>query len=109
MPIESYKHLGLLAIVLGITGLSFLLYKWPNSKSKTFSQHAAATKGGRLLYIVLFSLALPPFYLFAIKWLVPTYDLPTSFMYLLTVAVVGQLIAAYVPVSGGWKTVMHNI
>lgn len=109
MPIEVYKHLGLFSIILVTAGLGYLMYKGPVSRHLTFSQHFAATGPGRLLYRFIFTIELPLFYIFTVKWFVPSLGLSSVFTALFTVAVAGQLIAAYVPDNGGTNTVIHNV
>lgn len=104
----NYKFFGLFSITLVWAGLLFLLYRWPGNKSMTFSLHAAQTKGGQIYYFLLFLIMLPLFYLFILHWYVPALNLPNIFTYLVTVGVLGQLIAVIVPAVGGRKEQIHN-
>ncbi len=104
----SFKFLGILSILIVWSGLLFLLYKWPSTKSMSFSLHAAQTRAGQIYYFFLFLITLPLFYLFVVKWYVPALDLPPAFTYLVIAGVLGQLLAVIVPAVEGTKEKIHN-
>jgi len=107
-PDINFKLFGLLSIVIVWAGLFFLLYKWRGNKSMSFSLHAAQTRGGQIYYFLLFLITLPLFYVFILKWYIPTFDLPNAFTYLVTAGVLGQLLAVIVPAVNGQKEQIHN-
>jgi len=107
-PDTSFKSLGILSIIIVWGGLLFLLSKWRGDKSMSFSLHAAQTKSSKIYYFSLFLITIPLFYLFIIKWYVPSFDLPNIFTYFVTAGVLGQLIAVIVPAIKGRKEQIHN-
>lgn len=109
MPIESYKPLGLISILLTWAGLIFLIRKWPGSKSMTFSQHAAASRSSKLFYAILFSLTLPLLYMFVVKWFIPAFEMGSVFLAFVVIAITGQLIAVWVPETVGVKKTVHYV
>lgn len=61
-----------------------------------------------MFYIVLFMLAPPLFYLFIVRWFVPSLKLPSVFTYLIVAGIMCQLVAVWVPDAGGFRTKIHN-
>jgi hypothetical protein len=106
-PIEAYKYLGLLSVVLIICGLSFLLWKWPQGKHMTFSQHAAQHRSAIIYYFLFFSLVLPLLLLFFIGWFAPTFHLSSLFSIFIGVSTLFQYSVVIIPEVGGWKTTYH--
>lgn len=104
-----YEACGPIAVVQLWICLLFLLWKWPGNRSMTYSAHAAATKQGIVYYFVIFSFHLFLLYLFITKWFVPTFRLPHIYSTILTIAIIGQLIALIVPTTGGRMTTFHDI
>ena len=70
----------------------------------TYSNHAAQTKQGIIYYLLTFSIHLALFWVFVVKWLAPNLDLPDAFLCIVTIAVIGQLLALLIPSTGGKMT-----
>jgi peptidoglycan/LPS O-acetylase OafA/YrhL len=107
MPDSQYKDLIKVVIVVLFLGLTFLVRKWPLSKSNSFSQHAAANKRATLFYFLLFALVLPLLLLFFYKWFIPTFELSGWFKFFITAAAAAQIGCALVPEIGGKMTQWH--
>lgn len=75
----------------------------------TYSSHAAQTKQGIVYYFVTFSAHLILLTVFAFKWLAPALGLSPVFLWLLVIAVIGQLLALLIPSTGGKMTTLHDI
>ena len=103
------QHLLILVIILVVTGLSFLLIKWPGSLNKTFSQHAAATKWSKIYYSLLFIVTLPLLFLYILDWLVPTKNLPNAFLWFAVIAVTFQILCTFFPEEGNPNAKIHRI
>lgn len=102
------EHLLLLSTILLIVGLSFLVYRWPQGHSKTFSQHAAAQTITIRYYIALFVLVTPLLALFFYGYFIPKYQLGLFFSLAIFLAIAAQLVAAFIPEVGGWKSRLHR-
>lgn len=59
LPIETYKPIGIIGVALLTIGLAFVLYRWPQGKHMTFSQHLAQQKQSIVFYIGLYTIVLP--------------------------------------------------
>lgn len=108
MPSSSYEHFGLLAFFILLSGLLFIVWKWPEGKHLTFSQHVALHEHRILYYILLFSLVLPLLLLFFVYWFVPTFQLSQWFSIFIIVASLTQYTCTLIPEVGGWKTKCHR-
>lgn len=75
----------------------------------TYSEHGASTRKSAVYYFVIFSIHMFLLYMFVVKWFVPTFNLPSAFVILLTAGILGQLAALIVPSTGGRNTVIHEI
>lgn len=102
------EHLLSLSIVLLVIGLSFLVYRWPQGHSKTFSQHAAAQRATIYYYIALFVIITPLLVLFFYGYFIPTYHLSLFFSLAIFLGLAGQLVAVFIPEVGGWKSRLHR-
>lgn len=109
IPDSDFKIFGVLSVVLIWAGLLFTIFKWRGNKSMSFSLHAAQTRAGQVYYFFLFLATLPLFYLFIVKWYVPTFDLGLLFIILATVATIGQFVAASIPAVPGHRNTIHEI
>jgi hypothetical protein len=103
------EHLLLLSIVLLIIGLFFLVYRWPQGHSKTFSQHAAAQRLTIYYYAGLFVVILPLLTLFFYDYFIPKYQLSLLFSFAIFLAITTQLVAAIIPEIGGWRSRLHRL
>jgi hypothetical protein len=108
-PDVTYKILGPLSISVTWLGLLFLIRHWKGNKSMSFSLHAAQTRTAQIYYFFLFGITLPLFYLFVTRWFVPALRLPRLYIYIVSVALLGQLIAILIPAIEGRKEKIHNL
>jgi hypothetical protein len=104
-----YELLGPVSIIWLWACLFLLILKWPGNISMTFSEHATKTRASILYYLLTFSTHLALFYIFIVKWFVPTYSLPTIFTILMSFALLGEFVALLIPATGGRKTVVHQV
>jgi hypothetical protein len=96
---QVYQTLGVLAIIFSWIAGFCLVRKWPSSQAKSLSLHAAAHRRAYLLFGVTLTCCGLVFYIFALDWLIPNYDLSLVFKFLITVCLACQLIIAWVPDS----------
>lgn len=96
------------AVGVLVVGLVFLIWRWPQDHSKTFSQHAAAQKASSIYYFLLFSIVLPILAVFFYGYFIPAYHLGIVFSVAIGLAIVGQFIAVAVPEVGGRKSQVHR-
>ena len=107
--VEAFKPLGAVSIVVGWLGLIFLIRKWPGNKSMAFSNHAAVTKSANIFYGIIFTIVLPPLFIFFARWFVPALSLPSIFIYMALLACIGQLVASWAPTTNGLRAQVHKI
>ncbi len=107
-PNEALKHFGVLSVAVIICGLIYIVHKWPQGPSRTFSQHIASSKQGITFYIAFFSLVLPLMLVFFLGWFVPTFNLPIWFSLAIVASAVMQYLCALIPETGGKKTRYHR-
>ncbi len=105
---ESFKSFIIYAVFILICGLLFLIYRWPQGKHMSFSQHAAAYRFTYLYYIVLFSITLPLLLLFMSRWFAPMFDLSVWFIVFIAISAAAQFIVVLIPDSGGKKSTYHR-
>ena len=103
-----YELLGILSIIWLWSSFFILTRLWPGNISMTFSEHAAQTRGSIVYYFLTFSVFLISFYVFIIRWFVPTFQLSKLFSVFMTLASLGEFVALIVPTTGGIKTRIHD-
>jgi hypothetical protein len=108
MTSEIYRALGPISIAITWLGLAFLVYKWPGEVPLSFGLRAAAHRKSYLLYLGIFVVTLPLFFVFIVKWFVPVLHLPHKYIYIALAAVLLQLVVAIVPEVKGKKARIHR-
>ena len=104
----SYKYFGLLSIALLFAGLWFVVWRWPQGKHMTFSQHVAQHKSASIYYFFLFAITLPLLNIFFIIWFALTFNLPIWFNVFAIGASDFQIACTMVPELPGWRTKWHQ-
>ncbi len=104
----NYQYLGLLAITSLLIGLWFVVWRWPQGKHMTFSQHVAQHKSATIYYFFLFAVTLPVLNIFFVKWFTPTFDLSIWFNIFAIAASVFQIACTLVPEVSGWRAKWHQ-
>lgn len=105
----DYRELGAVAVFILFSGLAFTVWKWPQGKHLTFSQHVAISKYSILYYVLLFSIFLPLAVVFLVGWFMPTFHLPNIFGVLVILSALMQFACTLIPEIGGWKTRHHRL
>lgn len=108
-PIETYRYVGVSAVVILAIGLGLLAIRWPRGIHKTFSQHAAASRCLIVYYAVLFSIVLVLLNIFFITWFIPTFRLSGIFTVLILGSSLCQLLCTFIPETNSWRIVVHRI
>lgn len=104
----NYRPLGLLAFLLLFCGLAFIVWRWPQGKQLSFSQHVATHRYRIIYYAILFGLTLPLLVLFFLKWFVPVLGLSAWFSSFIVVSCLTQFLCTLIPETGGRKTRYHR-
>lgn len=107
--IESYKSLGIITVTILTGGLAFLLWRWPQGRHMTFSQHAAQHRSAAIYYFLVFTLVLPLLVIFFMNWFAPMFHLSPMFTIFIIIASLFQYSVTIIPEVGGWKTLYHLI
>jgi len=89
-------------------GAAFIVYKWPQGKHATLSQHVAVSKPKILYYILLFTIVLALMLPFFFYWFMPTFHVSVWFGIFIAVASIAQYACTLIPEVGGWKTEWHR-
>jgi hypothetical protein len=108
MPIEAYKPLGLVSVVVFWSAIILLLRGWKVNRGMSISRHVSASKLTYVLAAIVESILVPLFILFFVKWFAPTFHLPVLFSILVTFSMLGFLVAAWVPDTKGSKSFVHG-
>lgn len=103
-----YRHFALLGVFILAAGLCFLVLRWPQEKTKTFSQHAAMYRHTICYYIGLFAIVLPLLVLFFAKWFAPMLNLSPWFMRFIIASCVAQFACTLIPELMGWREKVHR-
>lgn len=106
--VTTYHHFGLYAFLILSAGLCFIVWKWPEGKQYTFSQHVALYRHRIIYYILLFSLVLPLLLLFFVGWFVPHFQLSQWFSVCIIISAVAQYACTLIPETGGRKSLYHR-
>lgn len=106
---ETYRYFSIFAILTVWALNGIIIFKWFSSKSLSLSLHAAAHRKAYFLFASSLTVNAFFFYLFALNWLSPTYNLPPVFMRLVIFALFSQFIAAWVPDIKGKLSKVHTL
>lgn len=87
---------------------SYVLHRFFESKDKTFSAHVAYNYKALIPWAIGITLNGIFFWLFALLWLTPTFQLPPVFMAVFSITVLCQFITAWVPDRAGWMSFVHT-
>lgn len=105
----SIKHLGLIAVFILYSGAAFVVWRWPQGKHATLSQHVALRRQSILYYILLFTVVLSLLIPFFFYWFMPTFEISVWFGVFIAIAAVAQYACTLIPEIGGWKTRYHRL
>jgi protein-S-isoprenylcysteine O-methyltransferase Ste14 len=108
MQIAAYKAFILLSALITLGTIGLVIVKWPQRRSMTISQHAAANKKVHLLYSLLQTVGFILFYLFMVKWFVPEFSFNLLFRWVITATVVLELVTVWVPDTQGTQSLIHR-
>ncbi len=92
-------YLGAASIAMLWLTIAYILTKWPIDRRLTISRHVARHRQSFVLFAIVSTLGLVLFYIFSQAWLVPTYQLPPSFLRLLFLVTALQIGASLTPDS----------
>ena len=101
--------LGVISIVLSWLAVGYLLRKWRGTKAMSMSLHAASDLRAYLFFGVSLTLTGAMLYAFMLVWFIPRYSLGVVFTGLICAAILGQMIAAWVPDVPGIKRIIHRV
>jgi hypothetical protein len=105
----SFQYFGLLAFLVLFSGATFIVWKWPQGKHATLSQHVAVSKHKILYYILLFTIVLALLLPFFFYWFIPTFHVSAWFGAFVAVSSVAQYACTLIPEVGDWKTRWHRL
>jgi hypothetical protein len=104
----DYKYFGLISVTLLLVGLWYVIWKWPQGRHMTFSQHVAQHKSAVIYYFFLFGITLPLLNISFITWFVPAFGLSICINVFAVAASIFQVACTLVPEVAGWRTKCHQ-
>jgi len=102
------QNLGLVAMGLIWLGAGYMLVRWRGTNDMSMSMHAASAREAYVLFGSVLTLSGGLLYWFMLGWFVPHLGLGPGFVAVLTAAIGGMLVAAWVPDTAGWKRRVHR-
>lgn len=108
-PVASFRDFGVISLAILLCSLGLMLKTGGIDIKYSLSMHGAAKRASYAIFAAALVMGGVLFYLFATKWLKPTFGLGLLFNVLLAVAIVCELLAAIVPDSVGVKRRVHRI
>lgn len=105
----SYKHFAVLAALAFWPAAIYMVCKWQIGKHRSFSSHAASEKRAYALFAGAITLESVLYLLFAFKWFIPTFNMPTIFSVLIFVTALGHFISGMVPETKGLVRKVHRL
>lgn len=107
-PVWTFHNLGLLSLIIILLSLGLMLKVGGTDVRNSLSGHAAIQRRSYAVFVAALAGGGILFYLFAVRWLEPTLHLALPFNVILVLTVVCELTAAFIPDSGGKKSLVHR-
>ena len=104
----TFHHIGLVSCGIILLSLGLMLRTWGSDQMISLSGHAARQRYSYSLFATALTTGGGLFYVFALRWLVPTLHLSAAFSVVLALATGCELLAAFVPDSGGMRSLIHR-
>lgn len=104
MPVESFKHGGVVAIAVASLAFWWMVHSQPRGRAASISQHAGAQRHTYWVFAGVLTFAGGAFWLFLIEWLGPTLGVPLVFYLFVILGALFQLITGWVPDHGNGDT-----
>lgn len=105
-----FDYFGLIAVLASWVIGAFVVIRLGPTRHKTISEHIASTRLGYLLGVAALAVIGALFYLWILGYLVPKLELGVTFIALLTVAVMLQIVAGLVPDDARtWRSKLHRM
>jgi hypothetical protein len=106
---EIFKSFELLLWIVSSLALWIMLARLPRNKAHSLSLHAATHATSYIFFGITLTAADILFYLFCIKWFIPTFHLPVGFTTTMILMVTLILFTAWIPHKGKWRGKIHQI
>ena len=103
-----FQYLGLFLVLSSWLGGYLLISRWYDKSLPTISKHAASNKSASRLFAIILVLLGLLFYYWLIEWFTPYLKLTIIFQVILTLAILCQCIAAIIPDTNGWRSIIHR-
>jgi hypothetical protein len=101
------QHLLLLYILINTGVVAYILSHATIDRSRSISLHVADARASFLLFAIASTLASGVFALYLFYWFIPALQLTAWFTVTVVLAMLCQLIAAWIPQILGWKEKAH--
>ena len=108
-PDEGIRVVGMVSVALTWLAIGYIILITPRVLSKSISHHAAVNIRPYYLFATLMTTAMLLMYVFMAGWLAPALLLPIGFTALITVAILLEVVATWIPLSTGWKYTVHQV
>jgi len=103
-----FRVVGVVSVLVTWLAISYILLRQPRNPAQSISHHAARGDKDYLIFAGLMTVGVLALFLYMVKWLAPTFNLPTAFTVITCVAVGLELIATWVPLTEGRKYTIHQ-
>ena len=102
------KTIGLTAMTLVGMAAWFVLSRAPRQQHRSLSMHVADKRSTFLFFALVSTIGVALLYIFMTQWFGPVLQVHSAFYVVMTMGLLCQLVAAWVPASGGRKEVIHS-
>ena len=103
------KYFGLAIVLASWAAGFYLVTKWRGTRAMSISQHAASASAATTLFAAVLLAGGLGFYVWLISWFSAELQLTKLFTVLITLAFIGQVVAAIVPDNTGTKRIVHRV
>jgi hypothetical protein len=103
------EYLGAFSIGLSWLAGAYLLRRWRGTNAMSISLHAASARKAYWLFAVTLTVTGGLLYWYMLAWFVPHMHLNFGFLWLFSITMALQFVAAWTPDKPGWQRIVHRV